>query len=83
MTHFKPELKREYNPETKLWDKVTYHPCPFGERDLQNDECYSGSGKNRCPYFVKYDWEQYNGEVICKHPPKKEYEQASFNFVFE
>ena len=29
--------------------------CPFGERDLRTDECYSGMGKNRCPYFVKYE----------------------------
>ena len=28
--------------------------CPFGIRDLNNDECYSGNGKNRCKY--KYDW---------------------------
>ena len=32
------------------------HPkCPYGVRDLHNDVCYSGMGKNRCEYFVKYE----------------------------
>lgn len=81
MTHFQYELKREYNPKTKCWDIVTYHPCPFGERDLQNDECYSGNGQNRCPFFVRYDWEKYKGHVICNHPPKKtKSQQLEFEF---
>lgn len=71
MTHFKTELKREYNEETKCYDKVTYHQCPFNERDLQNDKCYNGNGHNRCKYFVRYDWGKYYGEVICNHPEVK------------
>lgn len=44
-------------------------PCPFSVRDLSCDECYSGSGCNRCKYFVRYD----DGiDVICNHPPKQE-----------
>lgn len=45
--------------------------CPFGERDLQNDECYSGGGHNRCPYFIRYEWcNEHDGCVACTHPPK-------------
>lgn len=29
--------------------------CPFGKRDLTNDECYSGGGKNRCEFFIRYE----------------------------
>ena len=44
-------------------------PCPFGVRDLTSDECYSGSGRNRCPHFVRYE----NGDtIVCGHPPKQE-----------
>ena len=44
--------------------------CPFGERDLQTDECYSGGGHNRCPYFIRYEWcNEHNGCIACKHPP--------------
>lgn len=43
--------------------------CPFGVRDLTRDECYSGSGRNRCPHFVRYDWEQHPGCIACNHPP--------------
>lgn len=64
-------LKREYNPETERWDKVTYAPCPFGVRDLQNDECYSGNGVNRCKYFVRYDWGEHEGCIACSHPEKE------------
>ena len=71
---------RKYNPVTKLYDDVKYTPCPYGERDLQKDECYSGNGKNRCPYFVRYDWENHPGCIACNHPPKKEFEQLEFNF---
>jgi hypothetical protein len=39
--------------------------CPFGVRDLAADECYSGNGRNRCPYFVRYDWEQHAGYIAC------------------
>lgn len=45
--------------------------CPFGVRDLSNDECYSGNGKNRCPYFVRYDWDKHNNHIACNHPPLK------------
>ena len=40
------------------------NPCPFGVRDLENDECYSGGGNNRCQWFVRYDYPY----VVCKHP---------------
>ena len=50
--------------------------CPFGERDLQNDVCYSGSGHNRCPYFIRYEWcNEHNGHIACKHPPVQKYRQ--------
>lgn len=58
--------------------KITYVPCipgthkricPFGERDLDNDECYSGGGRNRCKYFIRYDWDEHSGCVACTHPP--------------
>ena len=49
--------------------------CPFGIRDLNNDECYSGNGKNRCKYFVRYDWENFYGCIVCNHPEKKKIEQ--------
>ena len=45
--------------------------CPFGIRDLNNDECYSGNGQNRCPYFVKYDWESEHAPCVqctCDKP---------------
>lgn len=45
--------------------------CPFGVRDLSNDECYSGNGKNRCPYFVKYDWDKHYNHIACNHAPLK------------
>lgn len=50
MTFIPIEVSRKYNPATDMYDDVTYTPCPFGVRDLQNDECYSGNGKNRCKY---------------------------------
>ena len=44
-----------------------YHEtrCPFGVRDLTQDECYSGNGKNRCKYFVRYDWGEHSGCIVC------------------
>lgn len=45
--------------------------CPFGVRDLSNDECYSGNGKNHCPYFVKYDWDKHYNHIACNHQPLK------------
>jgi hypothetical protein len=50
-----------------IWD----YKCPFHERDLTrgHDECYSGSGANRCPYFVRYDWSEHPGCIACTHPP--------------
>ena len=43
--------------------------CPFAVRDLNQDECYSGNGQNRCKYFVKYD---DGTDIICNYPPKEE-----------
>lgn len=71
MIFIKRIVKREYDPETEMWDKVTYAPCPFGVRDLQNDECYSGNGVNRCKWFVRYDWENHAGCIACSHPEKE------------
>ena len=52
--------------------------CPFGVRDLQNDECYSGNGQNRCPYFVRYEWcNEHNGHIACNHSPKQKYVQGN------
>lgn len=45
--------------------------CPFNIRDLSKDECYSGNGQNRCPYFVKYDWESEHAlcvQCTCDKP---------------
>lgn len=39
--------------------------CPFGVRDLTKDECYSGNGQNRCKYFVRYDWGEHAGHIVC------------------
>lgn len=68
----------------KTWNEATrrrtedgyfhtdHNQCPFGERDLLNDECYSGNGVNRCKYFVRYDWNKHSGCVACSHPvPEK------------
>ena len=42
--------------------------CPFGERDLQNDECYNGV--NKCPFFIRYEWcNEHNACIACNHPP--------------
>lgn len=64
-TYIKREAAREYNPETDMWDAVTYTPCPFGVRDLQHDECYSGNGNNRCKYFKRYDFEKKYTRIVC------------------
>ena len=46
--------------------------CPYGVRDLEKDECYSGSGKNRCKYFVRYDWsDEHAGYVACTRNIRK------------
>lgn len=45
--------------------------CPFGVRDLKNDECYSGNGKNRCKFFVRHDWDKHYGCIACSHEPIK------------
>lgn len=37
--------------------------CPFGIRDLKNDECYTGMGVNRCKYFVRYK-HYFGGETL-------------------
>lgn len=55
----------------QYYDKTVGHyaaECPFKVRDLVNDECYSGSGQNRCEWFVKYDWEHHHGCIACNHP---------------
>lgn len=58
--------------------------CPFKVRDLKNDECYSGNGKNRCEWFVRYDWEHHYGCIACSHPQDKQKDdlegQLLFNF---
>ena len=81
MTFIPIEQSRKYNPKTACYDDVKYTPCPFGVRDLQNDRCYDGGGKNRCKWFVCYDWEKHAGCIACSHP-KKRYEQQEFNFEF-
>ena len=67
MTYIKIELSRKYNPLTDRYDDVTYSPCPFGLRKLEHgeDECYSGNGKNRYKYFMRYDWEKHYGCIAC------------------
>ena len=50
--------------------------CPFGVRDLAVDECYSGNGKNRCKYFVCYDWITEHAPCVqctCDLPRKDEH----------
>lgn len=65
--------------DEKLNHYVQKHKCPYGYRDLNNDECYSGNGVNRCKYFVKYDWEKHYGLVACTHPINN-VEQLEFEF---
>ena len=55
---------------SKLKNFYPQRQCPFGIRDLNNDECYSGAGHNRCKYFVRYDWDKYYGCILCNHPEK-------------
>lgn len=50
--------------------RVDHNQCPFGERDLLDDECYSGNGVNKCHWFVRYDWNKHCGCVACSHPHK-------------
>lgn len=61
------EISRKYNPKTNLCDIVEYSQCPFGIRDLQNDNCYDGNGKNKCQYFVRYDFTSGTVCVVCNH----------------
>ena len=50
--------------------RITPLICPFGVRDLEHDECYSGNGQNRCKWFVRYEWcNEHNGCIHCTHPP--------------
>lgn len=71
---------------SKTYVKISDFKCPFGERDLSygHNECYSGSGKNRCPYFVKYDWNTHQGCIECTHPTEKipadRFVQGEFDF---
>ena len=62
--------------------KISDYKCPFNERDLTygHNECYSGNGQNRCPYFVKYDWDKHSGHIECTHPPVEKYHQGEFDF---
>ncbi|MBQ3836173.1 MAG: hypothetical protein II814_03490 [Treponema sp.] len=73
----KPGAPNIQDPATGLWH-TERSQCPFGVRDLTSDECYSGSGRNRCPYFVRYDWEQHAGCIACNHPPVEQ--QREFDF---
>ena len=67
-----------YVPTPHCKDNPQEARCPFGERDLQNDECYSGNGRNRSPYFIRYDWsDEHSGYIACNHPPKPKYVQLS------
>ncbi|MBO6100629.1 MAG: hypothetical protein J6P07_04785 [Spirochaetaceae bacterium] len=58
--------------ETKQREDGTFYKertqCPFNVRDLKNDECYSGNGKNRCRWFIRYDWDKHYGCIVCSHP---------------
>lgn len=67
MTYVQIELSRKYNPQTKCYDDVKYSPCPFGLRKLENgaERCYYGGGRDMCPHFVRYDWEQHYGCIVC------------------
>lgn len=67
MIFIQTELDRKYNPETDLWDIVTYSPCPFGLRKLEDgsERCYYGNGVGKCKYFVRYDWEKHPGCIAC------------------
>ena len=80
MTFIPLEISRNYNPITKCYDDVKYTPCPFKERDLQKDECYSGNGKNKCRFFVRYDWGKHYGCIACNHPKIKKSIQQEFDF---
>ena len=58
--------------------KPEVEKCPFGERDLAKDECYSGGGQNKCPFFIRYEWcNEHDGCVACNHPPKQKYVQGN------
>ncbi len=84
MTFIPIEISRKYNPATGFNDDVTYTPCPFGVRDLQNDECYSGNGTNRCKYFVRYDWDKHKGCIACNcNLPKKTHEAGEQLMLFD
>ncbi len=75
MTFIKTELDRKYNPDSGLWDDVKYSPCPWGLRKLEDgtERCYYGNGVGKCPYFVRYDWEQHAGCIACScNLPRKD-----------
>ena len=77
------ESKTVYDEQTKsFFTPLT--PCPFNVRDLSKDECYSGNGKNRCKYFIRYDWNKHYGHVVCScNLPvinNKQIKQQEFNF---
>ena len=67
MTYIQIELDRRDNPKTGLWDDVKYSPCPWGLRKLEDgsERCYYGGGRDKCKYFVRYDWEQHAGCIAC------------------
>ena len=78
--YYKPirDESKTYRDEETGWFITPQVPCPFGVRDLSKDECYSGNGRNKCKYFVRYDWEKHPGCVACTHPPKEI--QLEFDF---
>ena len=42
--------------------------CPFGIRDLSEENCYDGMGRNRCKYFKKYEHnaEKHQSYIVCR-----------------
>jgi hypothetical protein len=75
LTYIQTELERNYNPKTDCWDDVKYSPCPFGLRKLEDgsERCYYGGGKDKCKYFVRYDWGQHSGCIACScNLPRKD-----------
>lgn len=78
--YYKPirDESKTYRDEETGYFITPQVSCPFGVRDLSKDECYSGNGKNKCKYFVRYDWGKHYGCVACTHPPKER--QLEFDF---
>lgn len=52
--------------------------CPFGERDLAEEDCYYGNGVGRCPYFIRYEHVgEHASTISCKHPPVERFKQLT------